>query len=76
MSDLSPVSTGTSRAALEAVRDAIVEDLGKCESMRDRAALYLRLTDVLGRLEVMDQPAAASDPIDQVSEQRRKRRGA
>ncbi|QGX08245.1 hypothetical protein EEW87_16365 [Janibacter melonis] len=74
--DLSVVASGTTVEALKAVRDAIVRDLETCESMRDRAALYLRLSDVLGRIEILDPAAPAADPIDEVATRRRKRRGA
>ena len=76
MSDLSAVTTGTTKEALQAIRDAIVTDLAKCESMRDKAALYLRLTSVVEQLAATEETAPEADPVDQLAARRNKRRGA
>ncbi len=62
--------------ALEAVRDAIAADLGRCESYRDRCGLYLRMVDVLDRVEQARAAVPASgDAIDQLQQRRAKRIG-
>lgn len=62
--------------ALEAVRDAIADDLGRCESYRDRCGLYLRLTDVLARVEAARAAVPGSgDAVDQLKQRRARRLG-
>ena len=75
MSDLSKASTGSHLQALEAIRDAIIVDLEKTEAMRDRSALYLRLTDVLGQINELAPPVVAKDPIDEIANRRKKKTG-
>jgi len=63
--------------ALEAVRDAIAADLEACESYRDRCGLYLRLVDVLGKLDDQARASAApaGDAVDQLQRRRALRLG-
>ena len=68
------VSSGDYRASLEAARDAIADDLDACESMRDRAALYLRLTDVLARIDALEPGEQKGDAVDEIAERRAARR--
>ena len=62
------------RNALIALRDAIADDLDECESMRDRAALYLRLTDVLARIDALEPDEQKGDAVDEIAERRAARR--
>lgn len=68
------VATGAYFNSLEATRDAIAEDLENCESMRDKAALYLRLSDVLSKIETARPPAVRGDAVDEISARRDARR--
>lgn len=65
-------------ARLEAMRDQITADLDVCQSFRDRAALYLRLTSVLVKLEEFQPrptpPPKELDAIDRIAARRRARR--
>lgn len=65
------------KAALENLRDAIRRDLDACESMRDRAALYARLTVVLKDLRELESTAGTDEKGDRVDEiaKRRAARG-
>ena len=74
MTDLSQVSSGAYLAGLEAVRDSIVADLSACESMRDKAALYLRLADVMARIEESKPAAPKGDVVDEIAKRRAARR--
>lgn len=67
---------GPTVEALEAVRDAVAADLLVCDSMRDRAALYLRLTDVLVRLDELRPSKAEVDAVDEIAQRRSARRSA
>jgi len=69
------IASGDLQRSLEATRDQIARDLEVCESMRDKAALYLRLSDVLQRLEdVKPEQVKAGDPVDEVAARRAARR--
>lgn len=68
------VKSGDLLAALEATRDQIAADLEVCESMRDKAALYARLTDVLARIEAVRPPVAKGDAVDEIAARRVARR--
>lgn len=57
--------------ALKSLRDAIAADLDVCTSMRDRASLYLRLADTLGRIEDLSPPQTEGDCIEQLVARRR-----
>lgn len=70
------VASGELLASLEATRDQIAADLEVCESMRDRAALYLRLTDVLTRIEQVKPAKPEGDVIDEVASRRAARRAS
>ncbi len=77
MSDLSDaVRNGDTLTALAAVRDGISADLETCESYRDRAALYLRLTAVLTAIEELTPPRVEGDTIDQIAQRRAARTGS
>ena len=65
---------GQTLASLEALRDAIGADLEVCESMRDRAALYLRLADVLARIEEARPEQVSGDVVDEIASRRAARR--
>lgn len=69
------VSSGDYLRALEATRDEIALDLDACESMRDKAALYLRLADVLQRIEAARPQQERGDVVDEIAK-RRAARGA
>ena len=74
MTDLSAVSSGDYLAALEATRDAIVADLGACESMRDKAALYNRLESTLRLINDAKPPEQKGDAVDEIAKRRAARR--
>lgn len=74
MTDLSAVSSGDYLAALEATRDAIVADLGACESMRDKAALYNRLESTLKLINDAKPPEQKGDAVDEIARRRAARR--
>jgi hypothetical protein len=57
------------------MRDQIAADLELCESMRDKAALYLRLADVLKTLEELRPQIVKGDSVDEIAA-RRAARGA
>ena len=61
-------------AQLEALRDEIAADLEVCESMRDKAALYMRLVDVLARIEEAKPVQAKGDAVDEIAARRAARR--
>lgn len=61
-------------ASLEALRDQIAADLEVCESMRDKAALYMRMVDVLARLEDARPVQAKGDAVDEIAARRAARR--
>jgi hypothetical protein len=69
------VRAGVTIASLEAMRDQIAADLQACESMRDKAALYLRLADVLRTLEELRPQIVKGDSVDEIAA-RRSARGA
>lgn len=69
------VAKGDTRASLERLRDAIAADLEGCDSMRDKAALYLRLTDVLTKLDGLPSAGSQGDIVDEIAT-RRAARGA
>jgi hypothetical protein len=61
-------------ASLEALRDEIAADLDVCDSMRDKAALYLRLVDVLARVEEARPIQSKGDAVDEIAARRAARR--
>jgi hypothetical protein len=63
-------------AALCAVRDQITADLEACESMRDKTGLYLRLFEVLAKIETLREPTQEGDVVDEISQRRTARRAA
>lgn len=71
MSDLSSPDYLT---AMEALRDAIVADLEVCESMRDRAALYVRLESAQRLIKDARPKEAEGDGIDEIAARRAARR--
>ena len=74
MTDLSAVTSGDYLAALEATRDAIVADLGVCESMRDKAALYNRLESTLKLIKDAKPAEQKGDAVDEIAKRRAARR--
>ena len=74
MTDLAAVTSGDYLAALEATRDAIVADLGACESMRDKAALYNRLESTLRLINDAKPPEQKGDAVDEIAKRRAARR--
>jgi len=76
MSDLSPVNDGSQLEGLVAVRASIVADLEACESMRDKAALYLRLQNVMERIEDIKPVEKKGDAVDEIAKRRAARRAS
>lgn len=68
------VAAGNTLESLEAIRDQIARDIESCESMRDKAALYLRLADVIGSIQTMRPAAAEGDSVDEIAARRAARR--
>jgi hypothetical protein len=68
------LSLGTTVACFEALRDQIALDLEVCSSMRDRAALYLRLIDVLKVLAELRPAVVEGDAVDEIAARRSARR--
>ena len=68
------LKSGQLLTSLEALRDEIAADLDSCESKRDKAALYLRLTDVLARIEEVRPVQAKGDVVDEIASRRAARR--
>lgn len=69
------VAAGETVAAMEAMRDQIAADLQACESMRDKASLYLRLADVLKTIDELRPQTVKGDSVDEIAA-RRAARGA
>jgi len=69
------VAAGVTVSSLEAMRDQIAADLELCESMRDKAALYLRLADVLKTIDELRPQTVKGDSVDEIAA-RRSARGA
>lgn len=61
-------------AGLRALRDSIAGDLIACEQMRDKAALYKRLEDVLQQIEALEPSKAEGDSVDEIAARRAARR--
>lgn len=70
------IAAGDYLASLQATRDQIASDLEACESMRDKAALYLRLADVMARIELARPAAPKGDAVDEITTRRAARRSA
>ncbi len=68
------IRAGETLTSLEALRDQIAGDLGRCESMRDKAALYLRLSDTLARIEELRPNTVKGDTVDEIAARRAARR--
>ena len=68
------IREGDALASLEATRDQIAVDLEMCESMRDKTALYARMTDVLSRIEELKPPKPKGDVVDEIAARRSARR--
>lgn len=68
------IESGDYLASLQATRDAIARDLAACDSMRDKAALYLRLSDVMARIEEAKPAAVKGDAVDEITARRSARR--
>lgn len=59
---------------LECLRDEIALDLEQCQAMRDKAALYARLVDVLARIEALRPVQSKGDVVDEIASRRAARR--
>lgn len=70
------IAAGVYLASLEATRDQIAADLDGCESMRDKASLYLRLADVLERIESARPVEQKGDAVDEIAKRRAARRSS
>ncbi len=70
------VAAGETLAALEAMRDQIAIDLQSCESMRDKAALYLRLDGVLKSIDEIRPAIVKGDAVDEIAARRAARRAS
>lgn len=70
------VASGDYLATLRATRDRIAADLEACESMRDKAALYLRMADVLQRIEDAKPQEQKGDVVDEITQRRAARRAS
>ena len=68
------VRAGETLAAMEAMRDQIAADLQACESMRDKASLYLRLADVLKTIDELRPVTVKGDAVDEIAARRAARR--
>ena len=68
------VKDGDRRAALEALRDRLAQEIDDTSYTRDLAALALRFTDVLAQIDDLP-PASGGGAADQISARRRARRG-
>lgn len=68
------ISGGDYLVSLEATRDEIARDIEACVSLRDKAALYLRLADVLERIEAARPAESKGDAVDEIAERRAARR--
>lgn len=69
------VRAGQTLESLEAMRDEIAADLDGCDAVKDKAALYLRLTDVIDRIDRLRPAGAKGDVVDEIAS-RRVARGA
>lgn len=59
---------------LKALRDRLASDIDDCESMRDLAALSLRLQSVLEQIDEIEGSATQSaSPADEIAQRRRAR---
>lgn len=70
------VRQGKTFESLEALRDQIALDLEACESMRDKAALYLRMADVLARIDEVRPVEVKGDAVDEIAARRAARRAS
>ena len=60
MGDLHDAGQGGRLNGLRALRDRLAIDIDRCESMRDLAALSLRLVDVLQQIAEIAGPASGT----------------
>lgn len=63
-------------SSLEALRDEIAADLEDCQSMRDKAALYMRMVDVLARIDEARPIESKGDTVDEIAARRIARRSS
>lgn len=72
MAELVEAVASTRRDGLVALRDMLARDLEVCDSMRDKAALSLRLMDALEQIEALDraQPATRGTVLDELAKRR------
>lgn len=76
MSISKAVRSGSYLASLEATRDEIAADIDACESMRDKASLYMRLADVLKLIEAARPTEKKVDAVDEIAKRRAARRSS
>ena len=75
MSLVDAVESDSELVALKALRKALAKQLDECESMRDYAALSLRLQDTLKRIsELQGKSPARSSPLDEISARRERKK--
>ena len=67
-------ASGDRIAALQALRDRLAQELDRCESSRDVAALASRLQSVLAELDTIAPPIGAETPLDVLRARRAERR--
>lgn len=72
----SAAATGEEVQLLRALRDDLARKLDKCQSMRDYAALSLRLLDTAKRLSELEggKPVGKSTVLDELAKRRAERR--
>ena len=70
------LNDGDTLKSLERMRKAIADDLEACDSMRDKAALYLRLMAVVEKIDELSPKEAAGDAIDEIAARRDARRSS
>jgi uncharacterized protein HemX len=70
------VAAGNTLKSLEAMRDQIASDLDACNSMRDKASLYLRLADVIKSIDEVRPAETKGDAVDEIAARRSSRRSS
>lgn len=75
MSLVGVAQTGDKRATLETLRDLLATAIDDCDSLRDLAALALRLTDVLNEIDKLPNSKDVT-AADEIANRRNARRRA
>lgn len=69
------VVAGVELDSLRALRDRLASDIDQCDSLRDMAALSMRLQDVLKRVSELESKAPAErSALDEIAERRKARK--